>query len=78
MLDSSKSAGLYVQLAMDGTNRSVVAYPCRDYKLLNFVCISPDSMLAVTTVESWTANGTREELLDVFSDFDEKTKTLLR
>ncbi|KAH7339254.1 hypothetical protein BKA66DRAFT_435022 [Pyrenochaeta sp. MPI-SDFR-AT-0127] len=55
--------------SFDGSMRSVVMYPCRDFQLLNFVCIVPDSTLKQATSESWSATGDPEELLSAFSDF---------
>lgn len=78
MMDRSKPVGLYVHLAMDSTNRSIVIYPCRDYNLLNFVAIVPDSMLENKSIESWSAEGSRDELVECFKDFDEETLSLLR
>jgi salicylate hydroxylase len=78
MLDKSKSVGLYVHLALDSTNRSIVIYPCRDFNLLNFVAIVPDTMLENKSVESWSAEGSRDELVNCFKDFDDETVGLLR
>jgi salicylate hydroxylase len=44
-------------------------YPCRDFQLLNFVCIVPDETLRAETTESWTAAGDKDELLSIFEDF---------
>lgn len=55
--------------AQDGTQRSVVMYPCRSFQLLNFVCIASDSFLRTATTESWSASGDKEELLEIFKDF---------
>lgn len=44
-------------------------YPCRDFQLLNFVCITPDKNLKSKTTESWSAPGDRDELLSIFNDF---------
>lgn len=77
VLDREKPAGLFVHLALDASNRSIVLYPCRNFDLLNVVSIVPDSMIDGETLESWTASGTREELLRHFDDFDDEIKTLL-
>lgn len=77
MLDDTRPAGLYVHLALDPTDRSVVIYPCRGFQLLNFVAIVPDDSIGQETVESWSAEGTQEELLKCFEDFDREIKTLL-
>jgi len=77
-MDPTLPAGLFNHRAMDNTSRSVVMYPCRNFKLLNFACIVPDRMLESETEESWSAEGTKEDLLRVFHDYDMKTKELLK
>ncbi|RSL98835.1 hypothetical protein CEP52_010078 [Fusarium oligoseptatum] len=52
--------------------------PCRNFHILNFVCIVPDSSLKEETTESWTALGDREELLSLFSDFPAWVQDYLR
>jgi salicylate hydroxylase len=69
LLDPTKSACLNMVLAFDQTNRSVVMYPCRNFEILNFVCIVPDMSLKEATSESWSAAGDREELISLFTDF---------
>ncbi|KAJ6022817.1 hypothetical protein N7460_013212 [Penicillium canescens] len=69
LLDPAKSACLNMVLAFDQTNRSIVTYPCRNFELLNFVCIVPDMSLKEATSESWSAAGDREELISLFTDF---------
>jgi salicylate hydroxylase len=77
VVDRSRPATLDVHLALDPTNRSVVLYPCRDYNMVNFVCIAPDSMLGKQTTESWTADGDRQDLLRCFDDFGPYIKQFL-
>ncbi|PVH85179.1 FAD binding domain protein [Cadophora sp. DSE1049] len=69
VLDRSKPATLEMVFSFDPSNRSGVMYPCRNFELLNLVCIVPDSRLKTATTESWTASGDRGELLECFSDF---------
>jgi salicylate hydroxylase len=69
MIDSNEPVTLTVILALDGSKRTMVAYPCRNMELLNFVCIVRDKDLANETTESWTAEGDKEELLALFSGF---------
>jgi salicylate hydroxylase len=69
ILDESQTACLNMIFSYDGTKRSVVMYPCRNFELLNFVCIVPDESLRSPTTESWTAGGDRDELLSLFNDF---------
>ncbi|KAH7384684.1 hypothetical protein BKA66DRAFT_83940 [Pyrenochaeta sp. MPI-SDFR-AT-0127] len=69
-LTSAKDkAELILRIASDGSGRSVVSYPCRNLELLNVGCIAPDSAIGLSTADSWSAPGTREDLLRVFGDF---------
>lgn len=69
LLDSTQLASLDVHFAVDGSNRSIVLYPCRNFELLNFVCIAPDSWIKAPTTESWSTTGTNKDLLNTFKDF---------
>lgn len=69
ILQPDKPTCLSMVYSFDNTMRSVVMYPCRNFELLNFVCIVPDSSLKEKTTESWTASGDKEELMSLFSDF---------
>jgi len=77
VLDITSTATLDIYLPLDGTNRSVVMYPCRDFNALNFVAIVPDSMLKRQTTESWAASGDRDDLVRCFDDFGMRIKDLL-
>lgn len=68
-LDSTKNAALSVHLSLDGTPRSIVVYPCRQFEVVNFGCIAPDDLIASQTTESWSAEGKLTDLLATFSDF---------
>ncbi|KAL3480493.1 FAD/NAD(P)-binding domain-containing protein [Aspergillus californicus] len=68
-LDADKPVCLSMVYSFDSTKRSIVMYPCRNFQLLNFVCIVPDDMLKNESTESWTAAGDKDELLSVFDDF---------
>jgi salicylate hydroxylase len=68
-LDKSKPGMLKTVFSFDPSRRSAVLYPCRDFELLNFVCIVPDDILKTATTESWSAAGDVEELLSCFQDF---------
>ncbi|KAK2133914.1 hypothetical protein NOF04DRAFT_1173071 [Fusarium oxysporum II5] len=69
ILQRDRPTCLSMVYSFDNTMRSVVMYPCRNFELLNFVCIVPDSSLKEKTTESWTASGDKEELMSLFSDF---------
>ncbi|KAJ5413692.1 hypothetical protein N7509_000319 [Penicillium cosmopolitanum] len=69
VIDPTKPGALEIHLSMDGSTRSVIMYPCREYELLNVGCITPDAVLQTATTESWSAEGSKEDLLRCFSDF---------
>ncbi|POY74198.1 hypothetical protein BMF94_2772 [Rhodotorula taiwanensis] len=60
-----------------GSDRRLVAYPCRKGTLLNIVAIVPDSE-AESSTEEWQVLGDPEKLLDSFKDFCEDAKFILR
>ena len=78
LLQTDKPPCLAQVFAADDTSRRMVIYPCRNFEILNFVCIVPDERLKTKTTESWSAPGSREELLDNFLDFPEWTLQFLR
>jgi salicylate hydroxylase len=78
LLQADKPVCLSMVHSFDGTKRSIVMYPCRNFQLLNFVCIVPDEMLKNETTESWTAAGDKDELLSIFGDFPAWVVTYLR
>lgn len=45
ILQANKPVCLTMAFAFDGTKRTVVMYPCRQFQILNFVCICPDECL---------------------------------
>ena len=69
ILDRNKPATLEMVFSFDSSNRSGVMYPCRNFEILNLVCIVPDSRLKTASTESWSAPGDLDELLECFSDF---------
>lgn len=69
ILQPDKPACLSMVHSFDGTMRSIVMYPCRNFQILNFVCIVPDKQLKNETTESWTASGDKAELVSLFDDF---------
>jgi len=77
ILDRSKPVALSMFYSFDPTKRSIVQYPCRNFELLNFVCICRDDTLGHETSESWSAPGDRDELLKIFSDFPSSVLEML-
>ncbi|KAJ9625937.1 hypothetical protein H2203_004706 [Taxawa tesnikishii (nom. ined.)] len=64
--------------AADGTRRFSNCYPCRNFGLLNVVCMVPDSSLKQPTTESWTADGDKDEMVSHFADFPNWVQEYLR
>lgn len=59
-----------------GPDSKIVAYPCQNNELLNFVCIHPAEKTAAPS-DDWNAGGSKKALLDVYSNFDESARALL-
>lgn len=57
--------------------RRLIMYPCRNGSLLNFVCCLPDSELNEISEEKWTAEGSREHLVESFKTFAPMWQKLL-
>lgn len=77
ILQPDKPVCLSMVYSFDGSMRSIVMYPCRDFQLLNFVCIAPDKNLKHGSTESWSALGDKQEMLSIFEDFPDWTLDLL-
>ncbi|KAK3940044.1 hypothetical protein QBC46DRAFT_459220 [Diplogelasinospora grovesii] len=60
-----------------GDDRRVVMYPCNDNQLLNFVCIHPDTESHATKSDEWNKQGSVEQVLKVYEDFDPVCKALI-
>ena len=52
-----------------GTDRRIVMYPTSDNKLLNFVCIHPESESGASG-EDWNTEANKSTLLKVYEGFD--------
>jgi salicylate hydroxylase len=76
-MDQTQPGASEIHLSMDGSTRSVIMYPFRDFELLNIGCIVPDTILQSPTTESWSAEGTREDLLRCFDDFSPQVRAIL-
>lgn len=59
-----------------GPDSKIVAYPCRNNELLNFVCIHPSEATAAPS-DDWSTGGSKKALLDVYAGFDESARALL-
>ena len=59
-----------------GPHSKIVAYPCQNNELLNFVCIHPSELTAAPS-DDWSAGGSKKALLSVYSDFDDSARALL-
>ncbi|KAJ2991241.1 hypothetical protein NUW58_g344 [Xylaria curta] len=78
--DQRKSDQGYMYLieALDGTSRMMVTFPLRDCTWMNMAWIFPTRKEREDTAQSWDADGDRDEILDIYHDFDDEMKTLLR
>lgn len=76
-MDPNIPGALEIHLSMDSSTRSVIIYPCRGFALLNVGCITPDTILGTPTTESWSAEGSKEDLLRCFGDFSPTVRTVL-
>jgi hypothetical protein len=61
-----------------GVSRSIVMYPCRNGEIINFSATVPNEALKDTPVDSWNADGSIDDMLEIFSDFPAWMKTLMR
>ncbi|KAK2596296.1 hypothetical protein N8I77_013192 [Diaporthe amygdali] len=68
-IDPSRPAELTLRIALDGSRRTIVSYPCRNHELLNIGCIAPNSLIDLPPADSWVAPGEKADLLRVFGDF---------
>jgi salicylate hydroxylase len=50
-----------------GPGRHIMAYPIKQHKLYNMVLLHPDTL---DSEESWTALGTKQELIDTYAGWD--------
>lgn len=64
--------------ALDDTSRLLVSYPLRDIAWMNMAWIFRTQKQRQSTTESWNADGDRDEIVEMFADFDDELKTLLR
>lgn len=74
-IDRSKPASLQIY---EGVGRQAVVYPCRNFDLVNVGCIASDDLIGRATTESWSATGTREDLLTIYDGFDPKLLSLFK
>ncbi|KAK5663371.1 hypothetical protein OQA88_3799 [Cercophora sp. LCS_1] len=60
-----------------GSDRRIVVYPCNDNRLLNFVCIHPETGSHATPSDEWNKQATVSQVLNVYADFDPRIRTLI-
>ncbi|XXG96190.1 hypothetical protein Hte_002471 [Hypoxylon texense] len=63
--------------ARDGSDRIMVVYGLRHTSYMNMSCIFATRQEKQSTTNSWFAEGDRQEMLDIFHDFDPSLVTLL-
>ncbi|WWC90309.1 uncharacterized protein L201_005242 [Kwoniella dendrophila CBS 6074] len=59
-----------------GEKRHIIAYPIASHDLFNMSTAHPDRRFV--EADSWTASGSKEEMLDMFSDFCPRVQKLLQ
>lgn len=62
---------------INGDQRRMVMYPCRNNTELNFVALHPDAESQADS-EDWNASGSKEALLKVFESFSPDITALLK
>ena len=63
----------------DGSDRFVAAYPLRHHQYMNFSCIFPSRMSKQSNrTNSWSADANSEEIIEIFHDFEESFRKILR
>ncbi|PGH17392.1 hypothetical protein AJ80_04848 [Polytolypa hystricis UAMH7299] len=58
-----------------GPDRHIVGYPIRNHELYNVVLAHPDKGW---TSESWTASGSKDEMLEVFRGWEPRVQKIVR
>ncbi|KAI0408303.1 FAD binding domain protein [Xylaria palmicola] len=78
--DQRKAGQGHMQIveALDGTSRMMVLYPLRGYTCMNMAWVFRTQKERESTTESWHADADRDEILEIYDDFDEDLRTLLR
>lgn len=64
-------------MAGDGSRRTVTAYPLRNYDYMSFSCLFPGRQDRGNVLESWYADGDRQEMVDTFNDFSYPLRKIL-
>ncbi|GAP86819.1 putative fad binding domain protein [Rosellinia necatrix] len=64
--------------ALDGTSRLMVAYPLRDTTWMNMAWVFQSKNQSSSTEGSWNADADRDEILEIYQDFDDDLRILLR
>lgn len=64
--------------ARDGSHRFIAAYALRSSQYMNLSAVFPTREDRASTVDSWYAEADRSEVLEVFQDFHEPIRKMLR
>lgn len=62
----------------DGSNRMIAAYAIRNNEYMNISCLFPTREQKGGVLESWFADGDRREMIEIFSDYYEPIRKILR
>lgn len=64
--------------AGDGSNRFIAMYPIRNSEYMNLSCLFPTRQNKGNVLESWYADGDNREMTEMYSDFYEPMRKILR
>jgi salicylate hydroxylase len=56
----------------------IAAYAIRNYEYMNFSCLFPTREHKGNVLESWHADGDRREMIEVFNDYYDPIRKILR
>ncbi|KAF4980023.1 hypothetical protein FZEAL_3885 [Fusarium zealandicum] len=60
-----------------GDDRRLIMYPCLDNTVMNLVGIHPSSLSVTASKGGWGQGGSKDLLLEVYSDFEPRVRSLL-
>lgn len=64
--------------ARDGSRRFIAAYAMRNSQYMNLSAVFPTPKDRASSLSSWYAEADRNEVLEVFRDFHEPVRKMLR
>jgi len=61
-----------------GHQKLIMAYPISNHQIFNISTAHPDSNFAEAPTTSWTTRGSKERMLEIYSDFCPRVQSLLK